>query len=616
MKYIRNFILIFAMWMVLGSISKVLFISIYHSTMGEAGCADYLAVLWNGLILDAAVAGYLTAIPGIVLAVMPWGNGTVMRWTWNCYFAATAFVAALAYVSNIGLYGYWGFPLDNTPLLYLRTSPSDAFASLTWTEWIVATLTIILLAWSVFALSRRLYNSLCRTERGDASPSIPQRIVYSLALLLCTAALFIPIRGGFSTGTNHTGSVYFSENIQLNHAAVNPIFSFVESVNHQQELGTKYRYMEGKEADEIFSSLVHTRLRRDAVRHDYNVIVIGLESFSKYIMTEAGHVSGVTPNLDRLSREGIYFTNFYANSFRTDRGLVSILSGFPAQPTMSVMDVPHISTSLPSLAATLLRNGYDTHFYYGGDTNYSNMKSYVVGTGFSKVTSEVDFPMSQRTGKWGVPDEYILGAMFEDIKQAKSDRPFYKALMTGSSHEPFDVPYSSGLEERLNAFAYTDYCLGDFISKMKGLKLWKNTLIAIVPDHLGAYPDVMDNYQLWRYEIPLIITGGAVEAPERIATIGSQIDICATVLGMLGIEHDDFVYSKDLLDADAPHYAIFDFPDAMGFVDDSGHVIYDNTAGKVAVSEGLSTDTLCRKAQAYIQKLYDDLEVRKKGNNK
>ena len=137
--------------------------------------------------------------------------------------------------------------------------------------------------------------------------------------------------------------------------------------------------------------MTDTSLRPDAERKDYNVVLICLEGFSKYIMEEKGHVKGVTPNLDRLTREGIYFSNIYANSFRTDRAMVAVMSALPAQPTMSVMDMTRISTSLPSLAGALGKNGYDTHFYYGGDANYSNMKSYLMGTGFQNVTHQFDF---------------------------------------------------------------------------------------------------------------------------------------------------------------------------------------------------------------------------------
>lgn len=433
-----------------------------------------------------------------------------------------------------------------------------------------------------------------------------------LILFLC-AILVIPIRGGLGTGTNHTGSVYFSRDMRLNHAAVNPIFCFLESVLHQEEISTQYHFMERNKVDAIFSSMIYTRLRSDAVRKDYNVVFICLESFSKYIMTEAGNVSGVTPNLDRYSHEGLYFTNFYANSTRTDRALVSVLSGLPAQPTMSVMDLPRISTSLPSIARSLGINGYNTHFYYGGDTSYSNMKSYLVGTGFQKITSQYDFAPELNVCKWGVADEAVFARLFVDIEKesANVEEPFLKVFMTSSSHEPFDVPHYRKIESpALNAFSYTDYHLGIFIEKLKTLSCWEKTIVVIMPDHLGAYPAEIDNYQLWRYDIPFMIIGGPIKQPRKIPVIGSQIDICATVLSMLGLPHDDFIYSKDLLDAEAPHYAFFTFPDAVGVIGQEGYAIYDNKSSRTLTNAGLFADTLVLRAKAFLQKLYEDLGKR------
>jgi phosphoglycerol transferase MdoB-like AlkP superfamily enzyme len=322
-------------------------------------------------------------------------------------------------------------------------------------------------------------------------------------------------------------------------------------------------------------------------------------------------VYGITPNLRRLAREGIWFTNFYANSFRTDRALVSIHSGLPAQPTMSVMDIPHKSTSLPSIAGQLAKNGYKTVFYYGGDINYSNMRSYFMGTGFQQVVSESDFPSKKRISKWGVADGDVFDRMLTDIKLDKSGKPFFRSIMTESSHEPFDVPDYNKIRNNpvLNSFSYADYCLGKFVEELKKLPLWDNTIVAIVPDHLGAYPDIADNYVLWRYQTPFIIIGGSVDKME-CNVFGSQIDIAATLLGMLGIDHSEFVYSKDLLDESAPHFAYFTFPDAMGMVTDSNCIVYDNTSARIQYSSGKGTQMLLRKSQAYLQKLYDDLEKR------
>lgn len=600
MSRIRTFIYVFLFWALVGMLSKGAFLLVYHSFFSDVRFIDLVWVVWYGLRLDIAIAGYLTIIPVLLLMISLWRKPMLFHWLWNGYFALVAFLSSLGYIANLGLYGYWGFPLDNTPLLYVKTSPSDALASLTWWQLIIVPLFILLLTVTIYKVGTRL---LLKNLYQANHPIV--EFVLLFFLMIC---LILPIRGGLGTGTNHTGSVYFSENIRLNHAAVNPIFSFVEAVLHQEEIGTKYRFMTNDEATVLLEQLTYTSLRADSIAVlRPNIILVVLESFSDSVM----QVKGITPNLLRYTREGLYFTNFYANTFRTDRALVSIHSGLPAQPTMSVMDIPRKSTSLPSIAGVLAKNGYKTTFYYGGDINYSNMRSYFMGTGFQQIVSDMDFPVKLHTGKWGVADGPVYDRVLADIKAKNTNKPLFISVMTTSSHEPFDVPDYRKIEndETLNAFSYADHCLGNFIEELKKLSCWKNTLVAIVPDHLGAYPDPQDNYQLWRYKIPFVIIGGPMSA-ERCQVIGSQIDIPATLLGMLGINHSKFLYSKDMLDIKAPHFAFFAFPDAMGMVTDSCVVVYDNTSGRVHHSLGKDTGGLLMKAQAYLQKLYDDLDKR------
>ena len=605
MTNIKAFLSTFLLWIVVGVITKVLFCLIY---LGEYGIADWMKVMWHGVRLDVSIAGYLTMVVGLLLIVRIWWRGKGMKWIWHVWSGIAALVCSLGYVSNLVLYGYWRFPLDNTPLLYIKTSPADAVASMTTVQMILVPIVIIGVAALLFLPQWWIWRSL-EKQTTTRRESLGKRISTTIVLLVLTALLIIPIRGGVDTGTNHTGSVYFSTDILLNHAAVNPIFSFVEAVNHQEDIATRYRFMDDKEAERIFRNMVHASLRPDAEKHDYNVVLICMEGFSKYIMSEAGHVKGVTPSLDRYSKEGLYFSRFYANSFRTDRALVAVLSGLPAQPTMSVMDMPRISTSLPSIAGSLGKNGYDTHFYYGGDANYSNMKSYLIGTGFQHITHQFDFEKKLQTGKWGVADGPVYDRMLADIKTFEKSKRFFKTMMTGSSHEPFDVPdYHKLKQPALNAFSYADYHLGRFIEGLKKLPQWNNTLVVIVPDHLGCWPEKIDNYKLWRYEIPLIMLGGMISEPRKVETIGSQIDISATILAILGLPHDEFTYSKDLLDEDAPHFAFFTFPDAMGLIDSTGYTIFDNTQKTVAVSsKDKSVDDRTKKSKAYLQKLYDYL---------
>ena len=594
MQSIKTFITIFVLWALVGVISKIPFLLLYCDFLS----INSLLVLWHGLRLDFAIAGYLSIIPGLILIILEAKAYNWYRWLWKVYFSITSLLYSLAIIANLGLYSYWKFPLDNTPLLYLKTSPKDAFAS-------VSIWQIIFLLVSILLVSAIIYKVFIRVVKKSESSHTPtQRLYYAVGLLILITAMIIPIRGGFSTGTNHTGSVYFSPNIKLNHAAVNPAFCFFESVSHQkQDLSTMYRFMEDKDAEKIFQGMIkNTSIKGE--KNSKNVLLIILESFSDSIM----RVPSATPQINKLAKEGLYFPNFYASSTRTDRALASILSGVPAQPTMTILDVPRISNSLPSIASSLKQHGYTTHFYYGGDTNYSNMQSYLVATGFQQVTSETDFSAKELICKWGAPDEYVYNKLLHDLKEEEStsnNQKWFKAILTGSSHEPFDVPYKSANKniassEVLNAFAYSDKCLGDFINKMKALPCWSNTMVVIVADHLGAYPEDIDNYKQWRYHIPFIILNADTDIDVNVTA--GQIDISATILSILGYDHHEFLFSKDMRDADAPHFAFISFPDAMGMVRDGGFVVYDNNSNQLQ-----GTPELEEPAKAYLQKLYDYL---------
>ncbi len=613
MRYAKAFILVYVLWLLLGTVSKVVFLLIHHETIGACDMGDLLGVLGHGVKLDMAIAGYLTVLPALILLMGEWLEGKYILPLWRLLFVFLSFGTALFYSVNIGLYAYWGFPLDSTPLLYLKTSPTDTMASMTMWEIVYRCMIIIVssvltyLLFEYILVPKQLFG-------GRKRVPVRRKIITTTFLLIMTALLILPIRGGLGTGTNHTGTVYFSQNIRLNHAAVNPIFSFVESVLHKVDIGSQFRFMDDNEANRIFDGMVYTQLRKDNDSLKFitkpNVIVIMLESFSKYIMSEGGHLTGVTPNLDSIKKEGWYFDQFYANTVRTDRAIVSILSGLPAQPSMSIMDMPNKSTQLPSIARSLRSNGYTTSFYYGGDTNYSNMQSYVVGTGYQNVVSDKSFPSSQITSKWGVHDGIVFDRILKDIDEMGKNNPFFVTMMTLSSHEPFDVPYKSQFaHEALNAFAYTDHELGRFMDSLKTKPLWKNTLVVIVPDHLGAYPDNIDNYQMWRYEIPLVMTGGIIKEPQSIHAIGSQNDIAATILGLLNIDHSDFAFSKDLLDSRAPHFAFLAFPDAsFGMITERNQILYDGIPNSVILDRGEKRGENLSKAKAYLQKLYDYID--------
>ena len=638
-RFLKHYILFFLFCVV----QKVVFWLYYYKEFyNECGFSDFADVVLHGLPLDAAIAGYLTAIPALLLIASVWWRSKALNYIFRGYYIFCAVLLGLIFVADLALYQHWGFRLDSTPLFYLKSSPKDAFAS--------ATPFMIVAAIVDFAVYVAAFLWLCRKflVQKEWNRPVFNKVWRTVALTLLAGALFIPIRGGFTVATLNTGKVYFSQNMRLNHAAINPCFSLLESLSRNASFATQYRYMPSEQADELFASLQDVSLQgngnflpdnsllgtaqpvagcsvEEGAGEELsgrtqllkpgkpNVVMIILESFLSKAMGTLGGIEGVAVNLDSLGANGVLFTNFYANSFRTDRGIVSILSGYPAQPTNSIMKYPRKSQSLPSISGALARNGYNLQYVYGGDANFTNMRSYLTAMGFENIISDADFPLSQKLSKWGAHDDVMFDKIATQLEAGGEQEPFLKVIQTSSSHEPFEVPGFSKLEdERLNSIAYTDSCLQVFINRYKNTPYWENTLFVLVPDHAMQYPVDLDVFSVERYKIPLVLYGPALaEKGVKIDVIGGQIDIAATLLGQLGLPHTEFAFSKDILNPANPHFAFFTVPDSFGMVTASGEVVFDNVAKKVYSNSCPDTLALAH-GKAFLQKIYDDLE--KRGN--
>lgn len=629
-KRILQFVITYALFVMLFLLQKPLFMARYHSLFSSADAADMGRVMLHGLPLDFSLAGYLTIIPALVLIALCWSRHRAIILTGHIYFAAVSLVMAVVCVVDLGLYEFWGFRLDATPLFYFLSSPKDAFASVSIGFILIGLLAIIVLAIVQYLiLSRAVLNK--HFLYGVNSPTRRKRWLTTLSLLVLTTLLFIPIRGGVTVSTMNVGKVYFSDDMRLNHAAINPLFSLMESLSKQKDFASQYRFMDDREADAIFRTLQDpeavvfspsTAQQKMAVPDTTSgnselltttrphLVIIILESFSSHLMQRLGGRSDVAVNLDRIAGDGLLFTNFYANSFRTDRGLVSILSGYPAQPTTSIMKYPHKSQSLPSICRSLKRAGYSTHYYYGGDADFTNMRSYLKASGYETILSDHDFPLSERMSKWGVHDHLVLRRAMEDIRAYRSIEPTLRVIQTSSSHEPFDVPYHRLQNPRLNAFAYTDSCVGRFIDDLRATPDWNKTLVVLVPDHQGCWPENMDNLSPERFRIPLILTGGALRLHGTNTTYGSQTDIAATLLAAMQLPHGEFRFSKDLLAGAAPHFAFFTIPDAWGMATAENTIIYNNETERIVIDRGSKPGQNLKRGKAYLQKLYDDIAKR------
>lgn len=583
-------------------VEKSVFMVVHSSIGGGISTSDFFRALYHGLPLDFSTSGYLTALPALLLTTSVVVKPTILAKIYNVYFAIVLAVISIIAVVDIVVYPYWGFHFDSSVFLYLK-SPKEAFASASAPEIVLGIAGIAAAIAAGYTgyiyLIKRQVLKLKATKR---------RVTTSIALLLLTGLLFLPIRGGITVSTMNIGRVYFSDNLFLNHAAINPQFNLLYSLSKADDFGSQYQFFDKTEAVAIFGQLTY-QPAADSIPQLLNtdrpnIILFILESFSADVSAD----STIAPNLSNFTKEGISFNHFYANSFRTDRGLVSILSGYPAHPTVAIMKYPQKTESLPTIPKSLRNAGYkNLSFFYGGDADFANMRSYLVGAcGISNIVSDKDFPISERMTKWGVPDSLLIDRVFTDTMEAKQESPFFNVVLTLSSHEPFDVPTTKFDIPFLNAVSYTDECLGRFVTRLKQTELWDSTLIILIADHaMQSYPEGISNNDRRRFGIPMLWIGGAVKKPMAITGYGSQNDLAATLLSQLNVEHSEFKFSKDMLNPESHKFAFYSYMNGFSMTDSTGTVIYDNDRQSIIHLHG-DTD-LEKQAKAFFQMMYTDL---------
>ena len=427
--------------------------------------------------------------------------------------------------------------------------------------------------------------------------------------ILIIPLIVIGIRGGLDESTTNIGQVYFSQNQFLNHSAVNPVFSFLSSFEKTASNIVDYDFFSQSECEKLMKDLypttsVNTDTLLTTTRPD--IVIVLMESAGD-IFEEA------MPRLQRLKQEGIDFAACYGNTWRTDRGTVCTYSGYPSFPTSSVMKMPMKTNHLPGIATSLREVGYQTYYLYGGDINFTNMRSFLVTTGWEQLRWKADYTNEeQSSAKWGVRDDITFNTLYEQIAAIDTAANHQRHLFgfsTLSSHEPWDVPLKKLDQEIPNAFYYLDACIGDFIDRLKQLPQWDNLLIIFLPDHSYDYYGHTEADQA-RNKIPMVWAGGAVKAPKKIMKRCNQTDLAATLLAQLQLPHDQFRWSRDVLSASYRYpFAVHNYNNGFSLTDSTGFVAYDLESNRLVTNESSQTERLVRMGKAILQATTADLKA-------
>jgi phosphoglycerol transferase MdoB-like AlkP superfamily enzyme len=406
--------------------------------------------------------------------------------------------------------------------------------------------------------------------------------------------------------------VYFSQNQFLNHSAVNPVFSFLSSMEKTASYVPDYHFMDDAECNRLLADLYPTEstaIDTLLTTERPNIVVVLMESAGAIFTSLEGR-GDVMPRLQQLMAEGVSFDSCYANSWRTDRGTVCTYSGYPSFPVSSVMKMPAKSRLLPGLAKTLAAEGYETSYLYGGDVNFTNMRSYLIGSGFERITWKKDFSADeQRTAEWGVRDDITFATLARQIAQYDAQgQKFFIGYSTLSSHQPWDVPLKKMDDEVLNAFYYLDRCIGTFIDSLRTTPAWENLLIVLLPDHGIDYNDVTVSDPRHDH-IPMVWTGGAIRQPRRLRQVCNQTDLPATLLGQMHLPHGDYRYSRDVMSANyRRRVAVHTYNNGIAVVDSTGRAMFDLNANQMIQGNGPAAEEAIRIGKAVLQSAAENLK--------
>jgi phosphoglycerol transferase MdoB-like AlkP superfamily enzyme len=585
---------------------------LYHANKTAALSQDDLLTIFSkGLRLDLSFSSYISAIPFLAILATTLFPGLQVRGFIRYYTFAVLALLTLLMAADLELYTYWGFRLDSTPLQYLNT-PGEMAAS-------AASAPLVLLA--LIALGTGVVFGLlfrCTFDYRNYHLHFSKWSYAGMALLFL-AVLILPMRGGWQQIPINQSVVYFSENPYANHAGLNMPWNLMDALlKYKKETGNPYQYMEPQEAaakiKELYAAAGDSSEKILAVEKP-NVLFIILESYTAKFVSSLGGEAGVTPNLDRIAAEGISFTKMYSSGDRSEKGMVALLSGYPVQTTTSIIKNPKKTERLPHLSRVFKQAGYSTGFYYGGELEFANIRSYLQNGGYDKLIDKHDFPPESYNSKWGAHDHVLFERVLQDLKSTKE--PFFTTVYTLSSHEPFEIPIPAKFpgntvtDKFRNSVYYTDWALGQFMEKARQQPWWDSTLVVLVADHGHPLPYEDPNHRTTKFRIPFILSGGALKLKGRqVDELGSQTDIATTLLYQLNMPHQDFTWGRNLLAPSAYPFAFYVFNDGFGFITPGSVLSFDNVSGKPIIKgKGVSQMQL-EYGKAYMQYSFEDF-VRK-----
>lgn len=600
-------------WLLFFFIQRLVFLVYFSGKLQDVSFSEILTSFFYGLRLDASMAGYISLIPLLIFIIIWIFPKLRFRASiTKVYVYLLVVLISLITVINFNIYREWGSKINSKAIDFFFNSTSEAVASSSSSPILLSLTVLTLLIFTGVLLSRFIISY----KFTGTNHSAWLKLIASFAFFAVT---FLTIRGGLDASPINQSMAYFSNKSILNHAAINTEWNLIQDLLSQNFSNKNpYRYYPEKEVASLVGQLYPAPNEQSIPLLDNskpNVVLILLESFTADVIESLGGEKGVAPNMEKLISEGLFFNHIYASGDRTDKGLIAVLSAFPSQATRSIIKFNDKQEKLPSISTALKSSGYHTSFYYGGQSEFFNIKSYLLSHGFNTITDKSNFPKAEMSS-WGAFDHQVFQRNLTDLDKIR--QPFFSTILTLSNHEPFQLPgvphfpgESSENKFRSTAF-YTDSSLAAYLKQAKSQAWYKNTLFIIVADHGHRLPkSIYEIHDPGRFRIPLLLYGDVLKPEFKgkvISKVGNQTDIAATLLNQLDIPAGQFKWSHDLLDPASAEFSFFTWDNGFGFANKDQTISFDNVSKKVIYRKdpgNLKSDsTMLKYGKAYMQRVY------------
>ncbi len=304
-----------------------------------------------------------------------------------------------------------------------------------------------------------------------------------------------------------------------------------------------------------------------------NIIIIQVESLENAVINQKIGGEEITPNLNRLAKDGLYFNNYYTQvgpGNTADAEFSTMDSLYPLYD--DVVFINYAKNKYSALPQLLEKNGYDTYSMHGDVPTFWNRSNIYPGLGYGKAFGLDDYVVTRPVGK-GPSDLGDEDLFFQSLPRLESfKKPFMATVITMSSHTPFilpddlqtlNIPEQTNLTqtqwEYLQSVHYTDKAIGEFIDGLKKDGLYNNSLIFIWGDH-GSFTNISSTLgqdkntlpELANSQVPMIMLAPGTNLNGTINIPSSHLDIYPTITNLLGITPPKSIMGQDLLNTKAP----------------------------------------------------------------